>query len=51
MDSRPAHHSRREVLKASALALLPLAIPSANDPLTDQQPITANGGADPYPIP
>jgi hypothetical protein len=42
--------SRREVLTASALALLPLAIPSVMYALGDQ-PITANGGADPFPIP
>jgi len=44
-------HSRRDMLKSSALALLPLAIPSANHILGDQQPMTANGGSDPYPIP
>ncbi len=43
--------SRRDILKSSAFALLPLAIPFANDALHDQQPMTANGGADPYPIP
>ena len=43
--------SRRDILKSSALALLPLAIPSANYALDEQQPMTANGGADPYPIP
>ena len=44
-------HSRREMLKSSALALLPLVIPSATDALHEQQPMTANGGTDPYPIP
>lgn len=48
--SRP-RHNRRDLLKSSALALLPLAIPSANHVLGDQQPMTANGGTDPYPIP
>jgi hypothetical protein len=43
--------SRRDILKSSALALLPLAIPSANYALDEQQPMTANGGTDPYPIP
>jgi len=43
--------SRRDILKSSALALLPLAIPSANYALHEQQPMTANGGTDPYPIP
>jgi hypothetical protein len=54
MDPLPKlrpHHSRRDMLKSSALALLPLVIPSANDVLHDQQPMTANGGTDPYPIP
>jgi hypothetical protein len=49
-ESRP-HHSRRDILKSSGLALLPLAIPSANYALHEQQPMTANGGTDPYPIP
>jgi hypothetical protein len=49
-ESRP-HHSRRDILKSSALALLPLAIPSANYALDEQQPMAANGGTDPYPIP
>jgi len=40
-------HSRREMLKSSALALLPLVIPSATDALHEQQPMTANGGTDP----
>jgi hypothetical protein len=44
-------HSRRDILKSAALALLPLSIKSANDPLHDQGPMTANGGNDPYPIP
>ncbi len=44
-------HSHRDMLKSSALALLPLAIPSAKYALHDQQPMTANGGTDPYPIP
>ena len=46
-----SYFSRRDMLKSSALALLPLAIPSANYALRDQQPVTANGGTDPYPIP
>ena len=49
-ELRP-HRSRREMLKSSALALLPLVIPSATDALHEQQPMTANGGTDPYPIP
>jgi hypothetical protein len=45
------HHSRRDILKSSVLALLPVAIPIAKYGLPDQQPLTANGGTDPYPIP
>jgi hypothetical protein len=44
-------HSRRDILKSSALALVPLAIPCASPALDDQKPMTANGGTDPYPIP
>jgi len=44
-------HSRRDILKSSALAILPLAAGSGNSSLFDQQPRTANGGTDPYPIP
>jgi hypothetical protein len=43
--------SRRGILKSSALALLPLAIPSANYAMHGQEATTANGGTDPYPIP
>lgn len=45
------HRSRRDVLKSSTLALLPLAIRPANTSWQSQQPMTANGGTDPYPIP
>ncbi len=44
-------HNRRDILKSSALAILPLAVRSGNSSLLDQQPMTANGGTDPYPIP
>lgn len=44
-------HSRRDILKSSALAIIPLAARSGNSSLCDQQPMTANGGTDPYPIP
>ncbi|MGA8072249.1 MAG: hypothetical protein WB995_02165 [Candidatus Acidiferrales bacterium] len=50
IPSRP-RHSRRDILKFSALSLLPLAIPSAYHSSNIQQPMTANGGTDPYPIP
>jgi len=44
-------HSRRDILKSGALAMLPLAARSGNSSLLDQHPMTANGGTDPYPIP
>jgi hypothetical protein len=43
--------SRREILKAGALALLPLTVPSAMYAFGKQSSMTANGGTDPYPIP
>ena len=43
--------SRRDILKSSTLAIVPLAISSGNYAAHDQEPMTANGGADPYPIP
>src|SRR5213596_3830822 len=46
-----AHFSRRGILKSGALAMLPFAIPSEKYAMADQQPMTANGGTDPYPIP
>jgi hypothetical protein len=49
-QSRPLH-SRRDILKSSAFALLPLAIRSGTYALDDVKPMTANGGTDPYPIP
>jgi hypothetical protein len=55
MDSLPLAPqlpSRRDILKSGALALVPLAIPSANHAaLLDQLPMTANSGTDPFPIP
>jgi hypothetical protein len=33
------------------LAIFPLAVRSGNSSLLDQQPMTPNGGTDPYPIP
>jgi hypothetical protein len=44
-------NSRRDILKSGALALVPLAIHSANSTPPEQQPMTSNGGTDPYPIP
>ena len=43
--------SRREMLKAGAVALFSVAVPSAMHALGDEATTTANGGADPYPIP
>ena len=43
--------SRRDILKASALAVIPLAVPSAIYGLQAQPSITANGSTDPCPIP
>ena len=44
-------HSRRDILKSSALAILPLALRSGDSSFFDRQLMTANGGTDPYPIP
>ena len=50
-DSR-GRRSRRSMLKSSAtLALLPLAGRPEISSLRVQEPMTANGGTDPYPIP
>jgi len=60
MNSRKLWHSlhtRRDILKSGAAALMPLAVPGAasatalleNHTLPPQE--TANGGTDPYPIP
>ena len=47
--------SRREILKAGAVSLLPLAAPSVASALlvngSSSPQETANGGTDPYPIP
>jgi hypothetical protein len=43
--------SRRDALKYIGLPFLPFAISPANSAFPDQQPMTANGGTDPYPIP
>src|SRR5882724_7154922 len=48
---RHTRHSRRDILKSGALSLLPLAVGSGDYPLHDQEPMTANGGTEPYPIP
>jgi hypothetical protein len=46
-----SRHSRRDILKSGTLALLPLAIAAPKSSWEPQQPMTANGGTDPYPIP
>jgi hypothetical protein len=51
LAKRLANRSRRDVLKSGTAALLPFAIPFATRAAQDQPPTTANGGADPYPIP
>jgi hypothetical protein len=43
--------SRRHLLKAGAVSLLPLAIPSAVGAADASPPTTANGGTEPFPIP
>src|SRR6202161_4103983 len=43
--------TRRDILKSSALTLLPIAVPISSYALNRQQPMNANGGTDPYPIP
>ena len=43
--------TRRDILKSSAFALLPFATALPTDASPNQQPMTANGGTDPYPIP
>jgi hypothetical protein len=50
INSRPTC-TRRDLLKAGALATIPLTLPSALHAFLDPQLKTANGGADPYPIP
>jgi hypothetical protein len=49
--SGQASSSRRALLKSAALAGIGLAIPAAAASPDDQHGMTANGGADPYPIP
>ena len=44
-------YSRREVLRSTASVLVPLVIPPMKHLSLSQQPISANGSADPYPIP
>jgi hypothetical protein len=43
--------SRRDMLKAAAMAAVPLMARPVRHEFHDQEPITANGGNEPYPIP
>jgi hypothetical protein len=43
--------SRREILQAGALAVVPLAVPFPSHAYRGQEPIAANGSSEPYPIP
>jgi hypothetical protein len=43
--------TRREMMKASGLAAIPLLVPIWANSSLEQEPMTANGGSDPYPIP
>jgi hypothetical protein len=45
-----ALYRRWAILKSGALALLPLAVPLPSYS-SQEEPMTANGGTDPYPIP
>ena len=47
--SSPAMRTRREIFKAGALAAVPMF--TARDAAAAEIPHTANGGADPFPIP
>jgi hypothetical protein len=51
LDALRTRHSRREMLKLSAPALFPFALHSQTHSLLSQEPMTANGSTDPYPIP
>jgi hypothetical protein len=43
--------TRREMISACGLAAVPMLAPSVMNALVEQEPVTANGGSDPYPIP
>jgi hypothetical protein len=51
MTQRFEGFSRRRMLQAGAVSLLPLAIPSAMGGIEVPPPTTANGGTEPFPIP
>jgi hypothetical protein len=48
-DDSQSHPSRRDILKVAAMGLFAHAIPSVS--FAVDQPVIANGGSDPYPIP
>lgn len=43
--------TRRDVMRASGLAAVPILVPYAMNIFRQQEPIAANGDSDPYPIP
>lgn len=43
--------TRREILRTTGFATIPLFARSATNVFREQEPMTANGGSDPYPIP
>jgi hypothetical protein len=51
VPQHPSIYDRRTFLKGGALVSIPLLNPSAVNAFVEQQPMTANGGDEPYPIP
>ncbi len=43
--------TRRQMMRACGFAAIPVLAPSVLNALVEQEPMTANGGSDPYPIP
>jgi hypothetical protein len=43
--------TRREIIQVGGMAAVPLLIPSLLNASAEPEPMTANGGSDPYPIP
>ncbi len=43
--------TRRQMMRAGGLAAIPLLAPFRANTFFEQEPMTANGGSDPYPIP
>jgi hypothetical protein len=44
-------YTRRQIMRASGLAAVPFLTPTAMNALFEQEPMTANGSVDPFPIP